>query len=245
MASAATLGELKVAAEKGDPAAQEEYADRSIGVSGGKEAEKYYRRAAASGRATAQAKLGHQLFSRYQMGFGMKQADRNAVGKESLIWLKKGSEQGVALAQADYAKVHLEGKLVRKDLVEAYKWGALAAKSLGFGLERVAGQVVRDLAVREMTAVQIADGDRRVASFRPGAGRGSPAVDPALRLRGVVGSGKKRLALINGKTLSQGEGATLDLPGGRTTIRCVRIGQDWAEVIVGKSGRVQRLELEP
>jgi TPR repeat protein len=44
-------------------------------------------------------------------------------------WATLAANQGDKQGQANLAEIYLEGKLVKQDLIEAYKWGDLSAKN--------------------------------------------------------------------------------------------------------------------
>ena len=53
--------------------------------------------------------------------------------------------------------------------------------------------------------------------------RAIPEGDPRLKLGGITVGGKVPLAVINGKTLSEGESATIAVKPGTLTIKCLKI----------------------
>jgi hypothetical protein len=64
-------------------------------------------------------------------------------------------------------------------------------------------------------------------------------------LRSIVGTGPRRLALINNATLATGESGKAHLGTNLIVLKCVEIGDDWVvvEVGVGEPRRVERLQL--
>ena len=74
------LADLKIAAEKGDPVAQTELAERS----NSDEALVLLRKAANQNYAPAQGKLGWRLWMHSQMSIGKTRAEREVLGKEAL-----------------------------------------------------------------------------------------------------------------------------------------------------------------
>jgi transglutaminase-like putative cysteine protease/thiol-disulfide isomerase/thioredoxin len=84
-------------------------------------------------------------------------------------------------------------------------------------------------------APQHATGPREV----PAAGAAGP-----LRLSGISGNPPRRLAIINGKTLAEGESAALNVDGRRLTVHCLAISDRAAAVSIdGVTGTMQ-LELK-
>jgi len=66
----------------------------------------------------------------------------------------------------------------------------------------------------------------------------SPA---ALLLQGISGSADRRLAIINGRTLAEGEEADVDVSGTRIHFRCVEIKADAVVVEIGSERRELRM----
>lgn len=233
-----TLPETKIAAERGDAEAQERLADALRAKQERVQAEAWYRKSALAGRGTAQAKLGNLLLMRSRMGLGLDASTRERLGKESLSWILPAAWQGVAGAQADLAGILYEGKLARQDLVEAYKWGALAARAPITAVARTTGGAVRDAATLKMSADQITEAQRRVASFKletPNQARRSPAgVVSQLQLKGISGTTPHKLALINNTPMSEGESVKMKLLNRTVSVRCIEIGD--ASVVVAIDG---------
>ena len=70
-----------------------------------------------------------------------------------------------------------------------------------------------------------------------------PQVDVALVLNGLSGSVDHKLAIINGKTLEEGETADVPTSSGRVRVRCVEIDTDTTSVIVEVGGERKVLRL--
>jgi len=68
-------------------------------------------------------RLGNLLFMRYGMAFGIKPEARAPLGQEALKWVGLAASQGDKQGEANLASICLEGKLVKQDLIAAYKWG--------------------------------------------------------------------------------------------------------------------------
>jgi hypothetical protein len=118
---------------------------------------------------------------------------------------------------------------VKRDLVEAYKWGELASKGSMIDVATVAGRSCRDDATLKMDADQIAEAQRRAAAFIPHQPKASEMPEPSwvkqIKLNGISGTPERRLAMINGKTLQKGEQASLTLGAKTVTVRCIEIRQ--------------------
>lgn len=69
----------------------------------------------------------------------------------------------------------------------------------------------------------------------------TPPPPPTFNLKGILGSGAHRLALINNQTLAEGESASVRSNGRQVRIRCVKIGD--RSVIVTEEGKNEPIEL--
>lgn len=189
----------------------------------------WYRKAAEQGFAHAQGRLGNMLLMRSRMSFSGTAAARAAMSDEALRWIILAANQGDTRGQADFAAICLEGKLVKRDLVEAYKWGELASRGSMIDVATITGGGSRDAATLEMDADQIAEAQRRAAAFVPHQVKPSEMPEPSwvrqIKLNGISGTAKDRLAMINGKTLQKGDKASLKLGEKAVTVRCIEIRQ--------------------
>ena len=224
------LAQIKIAAEAGDPIAQDKLAEAFQSRFDTKQAEVWYRKASEQGYAHAQGKLGNLLLNRSRMSLNNSPAERVATGADAMKWIALAANQGDKRGQADLADIYLEGKLVKQDLVEAYKWGELAAHGSMIDTAAIAGRSCRDAAILKMNSDQIAEARKRVAAFVPHQLKKSDMPMPPdpdwakqLKLKGISGAPQRRLALINNQTFETGERSTLNLDGKRVLVRCVEI----------------------
>ncbi|HKQ36542.1 MAG TPA: tetratricopeptide repeat-containing serine protease family protein [Verrucomicrobiae bacterium] len=150
--------ETKDRAEQGDAEAQYNLGlmyDMGIGAPKNySESGKWYAKAAAAGIAEAQFQLAVRYYEH------AKQAKENYVKAFSIFY--KAALQGMAEAQYNVALMYQLGRGVPTNRVEAYKWYIISSaqgytKSLA-ARENLAG----DLAAKD-----IAEGERRAASFEP------------------------------------------------------------------------------
>jgi hypothetical protein len=220
---APSLEQIKIAADAGDPAAQDTLAIRDPA-----NAEMWYRKAAEQGYAHSEGQLGHRLLSSSRTNIGLKPADRAAMQDEALKWIMLAANQGDAQGQADMAQLRLNGELVKQDFVEAYKWGDLCAKSLSFDLYAgIQGRTARDAAILKMDADQIAEAQHRVAEFVPHQPDKSDLPDPAwvqkIKLHGISGAGDHRLAIINDQTFEKGDEIAMKIDGKSVKVTCLEI----------------------
>ncbi len=225
--SGSALAEIKAAADAGDPAAQDKLAEQFILRTDIKQAEFWYRKSAEQGYAHAQGKLGDMLLNRSRISINGTPAQRAAMGEEALKWATLAANQGDKRGQADLASICLEGKLVKPDLVEAYKWGDFAAQGSMIDTATIAGRSIRDSAILKMTPDQISEAKKRVAAFTPHMPGKDELPEPSwvaqIKLSGLSGAVDRRLAIIGGTTFSQGETAPVKVSGKTIKVRCLEI----------------------
>src|ERR1039458_3104388 len=245
--TAPTLEQIKIAADAGDPVAQDKLAERMGWDSA--QAEVLYRKAAGQGYVHAQGQLGHILLMRSRSTFplfGLKpdaraaiDDARAAIADEAIKWITLAANQGDKRGQADFASIYLEGKLVKQDLVEAYKWAELYSKDLPYDVYVAtcpAGPSTRDAAILKMNADQIAEARRRVAAFVPHQPQKSELPEPAwvkkIKLNGISGTPAKRFATIWNQTFEKGERRTVKIDGQPVIIQCLEITDSSATVSI-------------
>jgi hypothetical protein len=236
--TAPTLEQIKIAADAGDPVAQDKLAER-MGW-GSAQAEVLYRKAAGQGYVHAQGQLGHILLMRFRYTSGSLKPDaRAAIADEAVKWITLAAIQGDKQGQANLADICLEGKLVKQDLVEAYKWGELASGGSPFDyFATPSGRSTRDAAILKMNADQIAEARRRVAAFVPHQPQKSDLPEPAwiqkIKLGGISGTPDHRLVLINNKTFAKGDQTALKIGEKRVMVHCLEIRE--SSVVVSIEG---------
>ncbi len=238
---APTLEQIKIAADAGDPAAQDKMAERDSA-----HAEIWYRKAANQGYVHAQGKLGNILFQRCFLSPNNKTA---AQTDEAIKWATAAANQGDKLGQANLAKIYFEGKWVKKDLVEAYKWGELSAQNPAPEfIVLFPGSSTRDAAVLQMNADQIAEAHRRVAAFVPHQPERSDLPEPAwvqkIKLSGISGGPNHYLATIGNATLKAGESATVKVGEQPTIIHCLKITANTTTISIDGVAGTQTLRLK-
>lgn len=203
-----SLEQVKAAAEAGNPAAQDELAGKYIMRLDTKHAEFWYRKAATQGYAHAQGKLAEMLLNHARMSFGLKPDDKQAIGEEGLKWALLAANQGDQLGPAMLAEAYSEGKFVKQDWVQAYKWAALAAQQPGamFNPAGVLAGSIRDSAILKLSDQQLAEAKKLVADFSPHATAKNEMPTPAwvkeIKLSGLSGPSDHRLAIINDTTFA-------------------------------------------
>ena len=227
------LAQIKIAADAGDPVAQTQMAERDPA-----HAETWYRKAANQGYVHAQGKLGNLLLMRYGMTFGLKPEARAALGQEALKWVGLAASQGDKQGEANLASICLEGKLVKQDLIAAYKWGELATRGGGgmINFEAISGQSTRDAAILKMNADQIAKARKQVDEFVPHQPKPADLPDAAwiqkIKLNGISGGPMKYFANIGSVTLERGERGTVKVDGKAVVIQCLEITDSTATISI-------------
>jgi hypothetical protein len=228
---AQSLEQIKVAADAGDPAAQDKMATRDMA-----NAEMWYRKAAQQGFAHAQGKLGDRILMRAQLTISTKPEERAALVDEGVKWATLAANQGDKQGETTLARIFLEGKSVKQDLIEAYKWGDLSAKNPSFEFIVYFGASLRDSAILKMDADQIAEAKRRVAAFVPHQPSKSELPEPAwvkkIKLQGISGPSDHRLASINGKIFEKGDQIVLKVDGKNVTVSCLEIRETSVSVSI-------------
>ena len=222
--SAQSLEQTKLAADAGDPAAQDKLADSFLLRGDRTQAEFWYRKAAAGGYARAQGQLGTLLLPPIAT---RKRAAVETLAKidEAVRWVTIAANQGDRGEQEVLAGLYLEGRVVDQDLVEAYKWAELSTRVIGTnGVVSSGISRTRDAAVLEMNAEQIAEARDRVAAFSVQTIQPSDLPKPAwvqqIRLNGIAG---RRFATIGKDTYAKGERGTVKINGKPVNIQCLEI----------------------
>lgn len=240
---APSLEQIKIAADAGDPMAQMKLAEKVEA----KEAEVLYRRAASEGYLPAQGRLGELLLTRSQLRIGLKPEDQAAMAEEGIKWAMLAANQGDKQGQATLARVYLEGKWVKQDVIEAYKWGELSAKNPGQEFVFYSGASIRDAAILKMNAEQMAEAHKRVAAFVPHKLGKTDLPDPSwvqkIRLSGTSGLPDHRLAIINDVTFEKDEQADVNIDGKSVKITCLEITDTSVQISIEGIPRTRELTM--
>lgn len=241
------LAEIKIAADAGNPAAQDKLAVAYVMRANMKEAEVWYRKAAAQNYAHAEGQLGNMLLMRSRMSVGLKPAARDEMANEAVKWIMLAANQGDKRGQADFADICLEGKWMKQDLVEAYKWGDLAAQGSMIDVATIAGRSTRDAAILKMDADQIAEARRRVAAFVPHPPQQTQLSEPSwvqkIKLKSVSGTPERRFAIINNRTFEKGDEALVKIGEKTVRVRCLEIRDTSVVISIDGVDRNRELKL--
>jgi len=223
-----TLLEIKTAAENGDAQAQNTLAQVYASQQDFADAVNWYRKAAEQGSTNAQFALGEILLH------GRNGTETSATiskdADEAVLWLGKAANQDDAAAQVELGGCYQRGAGVDENLVEAYKWFTLAARQ-----SNTVARVALEHLTLQMKADEALEGEREAGLFVPSKNGELP--EPAylrqLRLKGISASGRKRLAIVNNRTLGESEEASIKLSSKTVEIRCLRIENSSVLVQVG------------
>jgi TPR repeat protein len=119
------------------------------------EATRWFRKAAVQGQGESQFSMG----LRYLEGQSVEQND-----KEAARWFRLAAEQGVGMAASMLAQFYAWGRGVpHEDLVEAYKWLAVAGNQIEPSRVSVTLNDLKD----KLTPDQLAEAQRRAKLFVP------------------------------------------------------------------------------
>lgn len=241
------LEQIKAAAEAGDPAAQMKLGEKFILRQDQSQAEIWYRKSAGQGYAPAQAKVAERLLNNARMLAGLKPEVRTSLAEEGVKWALLAANQGNQLGQAKLAETYAEGKFLKPDWIQAYKWAELAARQPGsmFNPAGVSARSFRDSAILKLSSQELAEAKQLVAEFSPHSVAKSELPEPSwvqdIKLSGLSGPPDHRLAIINGTTFAQGESGDIKVGGRKVTVTCKELREK--SVLVQAQGLDQPLEL--
>jgi len=181
---------------------------------------------AKQGEAEAQTSLG----AIYARGQGAAQDFA-----EALKWFRKAAEKGDAAAQVSLGACYANGQGVSQDYAEAVAWFRKAAEQ-------------GDAQGQYQLATRYANGQGVALDYMEAHKWANIAIAHAkpadcLTLNGISRSANGRLALINGLTLENGESGLVKTPVGQIRIKCIRIRDDHAQIVVEGEGQTRTLPL--
>jgi hypothetical protein len=225
--SGSALIAVKAAAEAGNPAAEDKLAGEYLRRADFLQAELWYRKAAKQGNAHAQAQLGEMLLANAGFSTSIKPKVAADVGSEAIKWLTLAANQSNTMAQAELAGAYFNGQFVKADLLEAYKWGDIAAHAPPSVQGSIVGSSIRDQAILKMSFDEIAKAKQRVATFYSHVPFTHEPPEPSwvaqIRLTGVSGPVSSRLAIINNQTFGAGDTSILKVAGKTVQVHCLEI----------------------
>lgn len=220
------MAAIKQRAELGDPAAQVALGDSLGSHFRPSEALEWYRKAAARGNVEAEYRLGGVLL------FGAtgipKELAVQPSPAEGLRWTFMAATNLHGLACLNMAKALREGLGTSPNLVAAYAWLKVASETAPGS---IVGRVEMNELALKMDTPSLQRAQMLAARFKAGNWqapvlRAIPEGDPRLKVNGITLGTTYRLAVINGKTLSEGESATVAVKPGTLGIKCLKIEKD-------------------
>ena len=226
------IAAIKQKAEAGDAVSQITLGESLASHFRATEALEWYRKAALQGNVQGEYLTGNMLL------FGAPGIPNGLTVRpnqpEGIRWTFLAATNLHAHACWNMGKALRDGLGTSKDPVAAYAWLSLFANtSPGSAVGRVQ---MNELALQmDSTALQRAQG--LAAQFKAGKWqkpivRVVPDGDTTLKLGGITLGGKMPLAVINGKTLSEGESSKISLKSGTLTIKCLKIQNDYVQIAV-------------
>jgi hypothetical protein len=219
--------EIKQRAEEGDPVAQTKVGDHYRQNFKHVEAKHWYEQAASKGNLEAIAALG-DLYSSTG-GFGTNQLRANPANAFALHRL--AAAMGDENTHLKVGMAYREGKVVPRDLVLAYKHFKLS--------KNIFAEQYRKQIVLEMSREQIAHAEQLVMNFQPTTFERAfeTLVFDTIRLEGIFSSSGARIALVNGKSVTQGAEISLTVAALPVVIKCESIEKNAVVFSYGPSQR--------
>lgn len=220
------MAAIKQKAAGGDAAAQVELGNSLASSFHATEALEWYRKAAVQGNIEAKYRVGRMLL------FGALGIPKNLTVQpnqtEGVRWTFTAATNFHPNACWNMSKALRQGLGTSTNLVGAYAWLKLFA-------ETPAGSVVgrmemNGLALKlDTTALQ--EAENLAAQFKAGNWQAPviriiPEGDHRFRLGGITFGSKGALAVLNGKTFSEGESAKILLKPGTLAIKCLKIEKE-------------------
>ena len=246
--SGSDLANVKVAAEAGNPGAEDQLAWQFVLQGDNSQAFIWYGKAAEHGCVHAQGKLGDMLLVRARLTADSKADAKATIGSHAINWLTLAAYQGDKVAQGDLASACFNGEFVKQDLIEAYKWGALAARGTPVAPGSANGKTICGAAILKMSAGQILEAKQRVAAFIPHLPAGSELPEPIwvkeITLTGISGTTKGRLAIINSVSFGVGDSSAVKAGGEAVMVRCLQIREKSVLVQIGGLDMPRELTLQ-
>lgn len=232
----------KQRAEAGDALAQLSLGDTYLTNLKPSEALSWYRKASEQGLVEAKSRLGEILLFG---GFGIPStANVKPNPAEGIRWTFDAATNRNTKAYLNMSKAFQNGIGVSTNLIQAYAWLQLYAES-----GNILGQTWLNQLALKMDTKSIQEARAMTAQFKSGHWpvllvRKLPEGDSRLKLGGIMVGGKTPLAIINGKTLTEGETTIISLKEGSLTIKCVQIKQDAVLVAIEGENEPRWLHLK-
>jgi len=223
---------IRQKAEAGDAAAQVALGDVLASRFHASEALGWYRKAAVQGNVEGEYHVGEMLLfgafgSPQTLGVGPNHT-------EGIRWTFMAATNFHAYACWNMAKALQQGLGTSTNLVAAYAWLSLFANTTpGSIVGRVRmNELALQLDTRTVQQAQSLAAQFKAGNWQAPVPRAIPEGDNRLKLGGISFGAKTPLAVINGKTLSEGESASISVKPGTLTIKCLKIEREsvWISV---------------
>jgi TPR repeat protein len=225
-----SLAETKLAAEGGDPVAQDKLAEVFLSRFNYSTAAEWFRKAAERGVVNSQWRLGQILLEgkpRFAEGSVAVAADKNG----GIKWLALAANRGHQGAQLDFGRCFERGNGLKQDYVETYKWYKLASAH-----NSVMEKLYLDPLILRMSSEQIAAGEERVRQFVPHVPAKREVPEPKepedIVLKGISGTPNHRFAMINNKTFEKGEEGKIKLGQKMVKVKVLEITETSATILI-------------
>lgn len=223
---------IKQKAEAGDAGAQVALGNALASRFHASEALDWYRKAAAQGNVEGEYHVGDMLL------FGAPGIPNNLAVRpnqtEGIRWTFMAATNFHAYACWNMGKALRQGLGTTTNLVAAYAWLSLFANTTPGS---IVGRVHMNELALQLDTGALQQAQNLAAQFKAGNWQSPPAQaipegDSRLKLGGITFGSKTPLAVINGKTLSEGEYATISVKPGTLRIKCLKIEKDSVQIAV-------------
>jgi len=239
--SLAELTVLKRKAESGDRNAMLRLGQTLASRSRSADALIWYRKAADQGSVEAASLAGDMLIFGKTAGEDAQQVA--AKPQEGLALVYRAATNRHALACRTMSVAFQRGLGVRTNLVEAYAWLRFYAEA-----DPVRRKRELDALGLALTVLQLDQADKLVHDFKRGKW---PALeihydykkDSRFKLSGVTIGGRLPLAIINRRTIAEGESASFAVEGGTVNVKCLKINEDSVLVAVDQESEPRLISL--
>jgi hypothetical protein len=213
----------KEKAEAGDPQAQLSFADTLSFNFKSAEALGWYQKAAQQGLTKAKSRIGEMLL------FGAtgipSSQNVKANPSEGIRWTFEAATNRDEKAMLNMSKALQNGIGVSTNLIEAYAWLQLYSES-----DTIVGRVMLNQLALKLDGQSLQKAQALAMEFEAGQWPSlSPRIlaegDARLKLSGIT-NGNIPFAIINGKTLAEGESTIIVLKDEALKVKCIQIKQD-------------------
>jgi hypothetical protein len=228
---------IKKRAEAGDAAAQVALGGLLFSRSSGTEALQWFRKAAIQGNVEGEYNVGQMLL--YGHSAFQNYPSVEAAQIDGLRWTFIAATNHYPRACWNMSQALLQGIGTTNNPVAAYAWLKLYSETSEGG---ITGRVQMNYLALKMTTDDLERAQNLATQFKSGHYE-FPVVqlisegDSRLKLSGITISARMSLAVINGKTLSEGESTSIKLKAGNLSVKCLKIERN--SVLVSIEGEDQ------